>query len=238
MMVQSLPQIKVYDIDYNFIVSNYTDQKLWDKEWVLFHFKNYVYRLNLSKIDTKAKEIIFEIKLSSDLDIYYNWETIELRYNINNMSIDFLKKLIYSKMKAVAQILESRYIMNKDELYLTVQDGIYEEREQLRKIANDFLDKEGVSNDEIRDAYIDKYVDDNETIWSKLNSIENQKKYTYLTDLYLILAEINEDEELKRNVENSGANDFNKIQKEVEKAIENLKSEEYKEEMQYNLEAI
>ena len=28
--------LKVYDIDYEFIIKNYTDPKLWDKTWNLF----------------------------------------------------------------------------------------------------------------------------------------------------------------------------------------------------------
>lgn len=58
----NLPQIKTYEIDYQFIIDNYTDHKLWDKVWNLFIFKNYVYTLALSSIDVKKYEISFEMR--------------------------------------------------------------------------------------------------------------------------------------------------------------------------------
>lgn len=66
-----LPAIKVYDIDYDFIIKNYTDPKLWDKVWTLFVFKNYTFTLSLDTINVKNKQINFDLKLSSDLDIYF-----------------------------------------------------------------------------------------------------------------------------------------------------------------------
>ena len=44
-----LPQIKVYEVDYQFIIDNYTSPELWDKVWNLFVFKNYVYNLGIKE---------------------------------------------------------------------------------------------------------------------------------------------------------------------------------------------
>lgn len=233
-----LPQIKVYEIDYDFIIKNYTDKALWDKEWVLFLFKNYKFTLSLESIKTKEKEIEFELRLTSDLDIWNNSVAINVNYNIKNMSIDFLKNLIYTKMIRLVEWLEERYIEYKDPVYLATEDARDSEREKLREIASDFLDGEGVTNREIRDVYIDNYVDKNEEIWYKLNRVKETLKYSYLTSLYLVLGSINEDTELKQKVRNSQAKNVLELEKEVKEALDKLETEEYVEDMKENLEAV
>lgn len=233
-----LPQIKVYDIDYDFIIKNYTDKSLWDKEWTLFLFKNYKFTLYLESIKTKEKEIEFELRLNSDLDIWNNSVAINVNYNMNNMSIDFLKNLIYTKMIRLVEWLEERYIEYKDPVYRATENARDSEREKLREIASDFLDSEGVTNDEIREVYIDNYVDKNEEIWYKLNRIKENLKYSYLTSLYLILGSINEDTELKQKVRNSQAKNVSELEKEVKEFMDKLETEEYVEDMKENLEAV
>lgn len=236
--MMNLPQIKTYDIDYQFIIDNYTDIKLWDKKWNLFVFKNYVFRLSLDSIDVKNKQIWFEIELNSDLDLWSRNKTLKFKYDINNMSLEFLKNSISITMIKLIEILEEEYITNKDSTYLYIESSQYEEQERLKKIAEDFLDNEGVSNSDIRDVYIDYYVDNNETIYEKLSEIKSNLKYQYLTDLYLIVSEIIKDENLKNNILSNQKNDISNIQEEVEEYMKYLETDEYTEEMQEKLEAI
>lgn len=230
--------IKIYEIDYDFILKNYTDQKLWDKEWTIFVFKNYVFKISLERIYTKSKKIIFNLRLSSDLDIWCNVASSEIEYSIENMSIDFLKTMIKLKMFNLVEKLEENYIEEADETYIETYRSRDEEREQLEAIAENFLDSEHVYNDEIREAYIDKFVDDNEKIWEYLIQIRNEKKYTYLTDLWLVLAEISEDIELKQEIRNNNEKNLTELEAEIHNFIENLESEDYTKEMESNLEAI
>ena len=37
-----LPTLKVYEIDYSWIISNYLDKELWDKKWNLFYMNRTV----------------------------------------------------------------------------------------------------------------------------------------------------------------------------------------------------
>lgn len=89
-----LPTIKVYKIDYEFILKNYTSPALWDKTWTLFVFKNYVYTLSLNSIDVKNKNIIFEIKLDSNLNIWCKSKTGNILYNINNFVLSYFVALM------------------------------------------------------------------------------------------------------------------------------------------------
>ncbi len=232
-----VPAIKTYKIDYEFIIQNYTNPKLWDKIWTLLEFKKYVFTLMLDRIDVRKKQIYFEIKLSSDLEIWSNTKTKQLMYDIKNMNVDNLKHLINCCMKNLIELLEVEYIENEDD-YHSIENSRYDEQKRLREIAENFLDENNVTNSEIRDVYIDYYVDNNETIYDSLSSYKDKAKYSRLVDLYLVFAEITKDEELKSKIIESQDNDVSEIVKEVENFMEYLESEEYTEEMQDKLEGI
>lgn len=234
----NLPQIKIYDIDYQFIIDNYTDIKLWDKKWNLFVFKNYVFKLSLDSIDVRNKQIWFEIELNSDLDLWSRIKTLKFKYDVNNMSLEFLKNSVNITMVRLISMLEEEYIVQKDSTYLYIESSRNEEQERLKEIAEEFLDNEGVSNSDIRDVYIDYYVDNNETIYKKLDEIKSNLKYQYLTDLYLIVSEIIKDKNLKNNILSNQKKDISNIQEEVEEYMKYLETDEYTEEMQEKLEAI
>ena len=235
----NLPQIKIYEIDYQFIIDNYTNPKLWDKVWNLFVFKNYIYTITLSSIDVKKYEISFEIRLESDLDVWDRNKTAFIKYNLKNSTIEILKKQINGTLFTLAEWLEKVVIENSSE-YRQMEDSKYSERNLLEEIAKDFLDENNVTNSEIRDVYIDYYVDKNETIYERLNDLEDEMRYNYLTDLFLIIAECSNDETRKNKVlENQ--NNEEKIQQilgEVDEYMKYIETEDWTSEMREKLEAI
>ena len=235
----NLPQIKIYEIDYQFIIDNYTNPKLWDKVWNLFVFKNYIYTITLSSIDVKKYEISFEIRLESDLDVWDRSKTAFIKYNLKNSTIEILKKQINGTLFTLAEWLEKVVIENSSE-YRQMEDSKYSERNLLEEIAKDFLDENNVTNSEIRDVYIDYYVDKNETIYERLNDLEDEMRYNYLTDLFLIIAECSNDETRKNKVlENQ--NNEEKIQQilgEVDEYMKYIETEDWTSEMREKLEAI
>lgn len=235
----NLPQIKIYEIDYQFIIDNYTNPKLWDKVWNLFVFKNYIYTITLSSIDVKKYEISFEIRLESALNVWDRNKTAFIKYNLKNSTIEILKKQINGTLFTLAEWLEKVVIENSSE-YRQMEDSKYSERNLLEEIAKDFLDENNVTNSEIRDVYIDYYVDKNETIYERLNDLEDEMRYNYLTDLFLIIAECSNDETRKNKVlENQ--NNEEKIQQilgEVDEYMKYIETEDWTSEMREKLEAI
>lgn len=234
-----LPQIKTYEIDYQFIIDNYTDPKLWDKVWNLFIFRNYVYTLTLSSIDVKKYEINFEIRLESDLDIYNHNKSTIIKHNLKNSTIEILKKQINGAMFTLAEWLEKEVIQNSSE-YQEIENSRYNERQYLEDIANEFLDDNGVTNDDIREVYVDYYVDNNETIYERLSDLENEMRYNHLTNLFLILVECSNDESRKELVIKNQNNEekIQQIINEVDEYMQYVETEEWSDEMRYKLEDI
>ena len=79
-----LPQIKVYEIDYDFIIKNYLDKELWQKKWTLFVYKDNVFTINLHSINCKNNAITFEINYNK---LEHCWYSNTVDYYIDNMSI-------------------------------------------------------------------------------------------------------------------------------------------------------
>lgn len=229
-----LPKLKVYEIDYDFIIKNYLDRHLWKKIWTLFVFKEYVFTLNLYRIDTKNNKIEFEIKIQG------HWYTEYITYDIENTSIKILKQQINGAIFRLIERLEERKI--EDTLgYKKILDAIESERETLREIAEEYLDDNNVTNKEIRDVYIDNYIDCNEKAYEKKQIYVDSMKYTVLTELYLIYCEVTRDIKRKQTILKANEDSYVKlavIKSEIEDFIKELESEDYRDNMSYMLEGI
>lgn len=229
-----LPTLKIYNIDYEFIIKNYLSQSLWKKTWTLLHFKEHIITLNLYKIMTKDNEIVFEIKYQGF------WGTEYVNYNIANTSIKILKQQINGAMFRIIERYEENLI-EATQGYKAIEDSKWEERSMLKDIARDFLDSNGVTNDEIREVYIDRYVDKNETVYARLSDYKRFSKFTLLTDLFLIFCEITSDSARMKTVvdaNNGHTVRLALIESEVKEFMERLNTEEYATEMEYELESI
>ena len=228
-----LPQLKVYKIDYDFIVKNYLDVSLWDKSWNLLIYKEHQFQLKLNKIYTQTKRIEFQISRNG----YYHTE--EITYDMKNTSIDILKQQINGALFRVIEHYEC-YLLQQTEEYAAILEACDQERDKLRDIAADFLDNEGVTNVDIREAYIDKFVDTNEQLYSKTNEYLQNAKYTLLPDLFITFCKIiNDRERLHKVMANIGDRlTIKELMASVNAFLENMETDEYREEMENELEGI
>ena len=229
-----VPTLKVYNIDYEFIIKNYLSQSLWKKIWTLLQYKEHIITLNLYKIMTKDNEIVFEIKYQGF------WGTEYITYNINNTSIKILKQQINGAMFRIIERYEE-FLIEATEGYKKIEESKWEERNMLKDIARDFLDREGVTNDEIREVYIDRYVDKNETVYEQLSSYKRVSKYTILTDLFLIFCEITLDKTRMKTIIDANREHTMRlvsIESEVKEFMERLNTTDYIEELECELEGL
>lgn len=222
-----LPSIKVYEIDYNFIIKNYLDPKLWNKSWTVF-----VFTLRMTKIIVISNTITFEVKLNK------YWDSGHFDYNIENSNIDFLKKSLKGTIKRLIEEYERSQIRSSDG-YSILKQSLLEAEHKLEEIANEFLDNEGVTNKEIREVYIENYVDNNSERWDKLRDYIDSLECAVCTDLYMIFAEATNDESLKDTVQRYlDDGETERIQRELEEYCEYVDSDEWLENVKEELENI
>lgn len=214
-----LPTLKVYEIDYSWIISNYLDKELWDKKWNLFIFKDDVFTLNLYNIDVKNKEIRFEVRHNKQA---WNYEYVN--YPLSGvMSIDILKRQINGAIWNLIDDYDTKLIRDSDG-YESIQNSKYDEEEFLKSVAKKFLDDNNVTNEDIREVYIDDYVSKNSTIGSKQDGYVTMCKYTFATEIMLVFTKITKDEARFKRVMDAQKNNYriNKILDEVKEYIKDL----------------
>lgn len=221
--------IKQYEIDYSFIIKNYLDRELWNKEWTLFVYDDFVFSLQLYEINTQMNSITFEISLKSK--DYNNYTFIT--YHQNQSNINVLKKQINGAIFDLIKSCEEKYIRN-EEGYKLIQDAETEEEEMLTEIAEEFLDDNGVSNEDIREVYIDNYVSNNKKTYTYLSNYVQGRKYQLLSDLYLIYTKAANDDYRYKMIINSIKNNDNymEILEKANKYLNKLQNDEEREELE------
>ena len=235
--------IKVYDVDYSFIIKNYLDEKLWDKEWTIFVYKKFQIILRLNSIDVRTKIIWFEVEIQDGNEENKSYWTKNVKntfkYFLSIENIDILKQSLNHTIFCLMQRLEEEaYIKYTDE-YHKLETMRCDESEKLEQIANDFLDSEGVTNDDIREAYVGYYVDKNENVYNLINEYLSKMKYRMITDFYLIFLNATKDDERIKIIENRiGHEELENTLEKIKEYEDYMETEEFEEEMSSNLEDI
>jgi len=228
------PTIKQYNIDYSFIVSNYLNKELWKKSWNLFVYKDNIFKLSLYLINTQQDYITFEITYNK---LAYATETIS--YYVNNATIKVLKQQING---AIFRLME-RYDENlcrNTKGYQDICNMYNDECDELREIAESYLNECGVTQGDIRDAYIDRYVSDNTRCDVHKSNYLYGHKYEQLTDMFIVFTKITDDKNRYNTVvERINNMDYiKKIENDIKEFKDYFETDEYKEEMNDNLLAI
>lgn len=231
--------LKVFDVDYSFIIKNYLNPELWEKEWTLFVYKKFVVTLKLIYIYVYCNKIEFEIKVTDNSSTSWNRsQTRSATYSLKTNNITILKKAINSAIiKAFKDIEDYLYIAKTDEYY-KLQNMKDKERVKLEKNAKEFLDENNITNENIRDSYIEAYVDNTEKVGSLIYDYECQNHLRMIPDLYLTFAIATDNKELEDDVLKANEDTKEELFKKIEELEEYMQTEEYEEEVKDNLENV
>lgn len=230
--------IKVYDVDYSFIIKNYLDPQLWQKEWSLFVYKDMKFSIRLSSIYTKSKSLYFDViaRYSDENSV----ESVErsIGHNLGNGNINVLKRQIKGAMEQLIESIEERFTRKTKE-YKMARNLETQHRQNLEEKAKDYLDENGIYIDDVRSAYIDWYV--NKMDYNYTNNIINSYSHDLLFDVYLVFYKATEQKDkfewLKENYLRKHK-DTNYLLEEIEEKIAEMETDEYQEELDDGLESI
>jgi hypothetical protein len=248
-MKNKLPAIKVYDIDYSFIIKNYLNPEMWQKTWTLFQYKTFVVTLRLTSINCQDEKINFEIKIkdnSEENEYSYEWGKNSDKdandyayYSLKINDLNCLKTLIESSVfDAISKLEKYNIIASED--YLDLKEMYSNEQDYLREIAEDFLDANDVSNEDIRETYIDAYVSNNTKLDGYLGRMLEEKQYIIFPDLYLMFANATRNDKTIKKWEKILAenNNIAELKTEIQEYLEYMQSEDFENDMNSNLEEI
>ena len=140
-----LPAIKVWKMDYSFIIKNYLNPALWQKTWTLFEYKDFVITIKLTKIETENMRIVFRLNLRDNSRPNTWGDQEDVSYSLKGSSIKFLIKNIKRLRSAYEyHLLTDFYLVfaesiGDDAKYQTVMDKLEEnEIENVLKEINQY----------------------------------------------------------------------------------------------------
>ena len=128
--------LKVYEVNYDFIIKNYLSPKLWEKTLTLFAYKDINITLNIDYITVKPRKICFDVRIKQGE--YSTYTTIY--HTIDQSNFKILKKQINGAIENLMTSLEKSYIY-KEQGYKDIENARNNERETLENIAKEFLDE-------------------------------------------------------------------------------------------------
>ena len=248
-MKNKLPAIKVYDIDYSFIIKNYLNPEMWQKTWTLFQYKTFVVTLQLTYINCQDEKITLRVKIkdnSSENEYAYDWgknsdkdASDDVYYSLKINDLNFLKNSVENSVfDAISKLEKYNIIASED--YLDLKEMYSNEQDYLREIAEDFLDANDVSNEDIRETYIDAYVSNNTKLDGYLGRMLEEKQYIIFPDLYLMFANATRNDKTIKKWEKILAenNNIAELKTEIQEYLEYMQSEDFENDMNSNLEEI
>lgn len=234
-----LPAIKVWKMDYSFIIKNYLNPALWQKTWTLFEYKDFVITIKLTKIETKNMRIVFRLNLRDNSRPNTWGDQEDVSYSLKGSSIKFLIKNINGAIFRMISYHERNHVLEDLPVYIDAKQQGDIEIEKLTVLASEFLDDEGVTNEEIREAYIDKYVDDNKQNDKYIQRLRSAYEYHLLTDFYLVFAEsIGDDAKYQTVMDKLEENEIENVLKEINQYKIYIETDDYQGEMKGLLEEI
>lgn len=238
--ISDVPVIKVYDVDYSFIIKNYLNKELWKQTWTIFEYKDWVLTIKLDTIDVQDDTIHFFLILKDNsIDRCMNMRGTTFRYSFRE-SIDTLIKRINRTSVDLMVKLECEEYIKKSDIYSSTVKYLEIKCERLQEIASNFLDELNITNEAVRESYIERYVDDNDEYYSTLSEIESEQRYMFLTELFLMFAKVTHDDSLYDDVLKKTQNKDNvdDIIEEINESMEYIESDEFIDEMKDKLEVI
>lgn len=230
--------IKVYEIDYSFIIKNYLDPQMWSKEWLLFEYKDMSFRIYLNGIDTRNKQIKFCVRSTYTRDGYIDHDSESFEYSLGNSNVESLKRQIRGCIERLIETMEYYCITNTKE-YEKARKLEEKHRVNLREKAEDFLDEQGIYLPEIRDAYIDYYV--NKMEYNYTQNVKQMYNHDLLFEVYMIYYKATNQMDKFDNLKERYSKkhlDYIDVMNDIENQMQYLESEDYNEELDDGLEDI
>lgn len=234
-------------LDLKVILANYKNPKFWAKKWTIFkssQFEIVWYLHSISCTDNKISSCVkilpFKIKRGNKtlaLNYWYASSTFCDSIPIDNSDYtqEVLNRNILSSALEVIRSSELSLITDYAE-YKEAQKANEAYEDELKEIAEQFLNDQGVTHKDIREAYIDKYVSDNSLDYTQ--EVSKNLQYKVLPNLYLLVCSwFNSPEKFEEYKKLCGG-----VRKNVWIKIWNqyrdIKSEDWVSDMQLKLEAI
>lgn len=186
---------KVVRLDIDLIFKNYNKPEFWKNKWLIYSSKIINIYCKINYIDVANNKIVMNVyndfgciyckKLKKDVYVFAQTTNIIIPIGRKEYNREKFKNDLINSCIRIIQHYEHCMIMEYAE-YKMAYDLENEYEDRLIDIANDFLDDNNVKNEDIREAYIEHYIDNCDIPQYRVDTLKNYE-YTVIPNEYLML---------------------------------------------------
>jgi hypothetical protein len=173
---------KIVKLDLDFILNHYLNRALWKKKWTIFKFDGYKITAHLYNLNFEDDKVSLLISLYSALGTRLDYEFVYLSTNDEHRNLKVLNQKLSGKVVMLIETLERSKIRQLDE-YQDAIDAEHRAKAIIKERAEALLDELEITNDDIRQAYIDSQRSNSRIDYT--SAVVSAYKYKILTSFYL-----------------------------------------------------
>ena len=171
----------VYQVNFKYIIDNCLDKKMWHKKWKIFEYDNKSLELYLYSINLSENQLVLVIR---EVGTLYRSSSFSLPLSEDHFNEQVFYQKLFSAIHSVIVASEVNFI-KQTESYLAAVQMDEEFRDSLEQRAKERLDVLDIKDTEIRELYIDDYINSKSSSFA--SGFVDKMKYHYFTPLYYML---------------------------------------------------
>ena len=243
---------KLVYLDLSVVLANYRNPEFWGKQWTIYKSGDIEIYWMMTDIDVRRGTIRSEVHMRSFLyhsgkynrrwtdQEWYGYYSSCRDVPVSNPEYtqEIFEANVYAAVMSLIRVVEDHLIMGYAE-YQTALELDQNHTEQLKEIAeaiaNEYVSA-GTYSDEIKEAFIDKYVSDNKTSYA--SKVLDLYRHKVIGSLYLMICSwFDKEEEFQKNRELMGDNKKEHIWSQMFAKAKEIQTEEWRNAMSEELKA-
>ena len=233
---------KLVYLDLSVVLANYRDPKFWGKQWTIYKSKDIQIYWMMTNIDVRHNTIKSEVHMRNfryhsgkynrqwfDQDWYGCCSPCrDVPVSNPEYTQEIFENNIFAATMSLIKMVEEHLIKGYAE-YQNAAKLDQDHEDRLREIAEKIADEyvsAGTYSDEIKEAFIDKYVSDNTTDYA--SKVLSAYRHRVIGSLYLMICSwFNKEKEFQENRELMGDNKKNHIWAQMFAKAKEIQTEEW-----------
>lgn len=231
---------KITRLDLDFILSNCFKPYLWKHTWTIFAYDGWEVKFYITRIDTRENKMWYTIELYKD----GHWKSSSTYNYMNFLEEHRNLTVLQNELNGVItkRVMEyaEQNIIRETQAYKEAKEYEDELLELAKEAAENLLDELNITNNDIRDAYIDSQTSNAETseYTTRILTLYRGTKLTKLYLAYCLFADDKKRYEDYKKIAKANGFKIGETRKEIKSDLAKIESGEMYDELYENLEKI
>lgn len=214
---------KLTKINFKWLIEHCTDKENWKRSWTIYDYDKFKCVIKLREIDIKNDSLYLDVIGSGN----WNSNAICIPMNKDNYNEDVFLKKLYSCIYNRISYFEADKIMNSEQYkQAKLKDG--ELLEEFKNKLNEYLNDLGIDDSEIREAFIDKKIDEFNSDKYAIEILSTFQETIFTSHYAMLALQFDRQKDYQRLIQLSEVDEevlkekFNEIEYEYQEDMNNL----------------